>query len=60
MKDLLLGLAKWEQSMDDDPLKRDFAGLKRDEKGRLNDDELVQILVESIEDCAGKLRFNDT
>ncbi|KAK3078134.1 hypothetical protein LTS18_008356, partial [Coniosporium uncinatum] len=35
-----------------DPMLRPFAGLKRKENGSFNDDELCQILIDSIEDCA--------
>ncbi len=48
-----MGLGKWESSLDKDPQKRPFAGLKRDANGKLPDDGLVKILTESIEDTAG-------
>lgn len=54
MQELLGGLGKMEASMSEDPVNRDFGGLKRDSKGNFNDDDLVKILTESIEDCAGK------
>ena len=53
LKELMMGLGKWEHSLDKDPQKRDFAGLKRDENGNLPDDELVELFVSSVEDLAG-------
>lgn len=55
MHELLAGLGKWNSSLDKDPHKRPFAGLQRDSKGGYSDDELVKILSDSIEDCAGQL-----
>ncbi|KAF2866163.1 hypothetical protein BDV95DRAFT_612030 [Massariosphaeria phaeospora] len=37
---------------DKDPSKRNFAGLKRNENGTLPDQDLVDMLTSSIEDCA--------
>jgi linoleate 10R-lipoxygenase len=54
LQELLLGLGKWEHSLDKDPQKRPFAHLQRDANGKLPDDGLVKILTESIEDTAGK------
>jgi hypothetical protein len=51
--ELLAGLAKWDQSLDKDPHKRPFAGLERDSQGKYRDDDLVNILADSIEDCSG-------
>ncbi|KAI9820753.1 MAG: hypothetical protein M1827_005123 [Pycnora praestabilis] len=58
MKELLEGLSQWERALPDDPLKRPFADMKRDQNYNLPDDELVQILTESIEDCAGSFGAN--
>ena len=54
MQELLMGLGKWEHSLDKNPVKRPFAGLNRGEDGKYSDDDLVNILADSIEDCAGK------
>lgn len=54
MRDLLIGLKKWEASMDKDPQKRPFAHLQRGEDGKFSDDKLVHIMTEAIEDTAGK------
>ncbi|KAF2016877.1 heme peroxidase [Aaosphaeria arxii CBS 175.79] len=43
---------------DRDPSKRTFAGLKRNEDGTLPDQELVDIMVASIEDCANSFGPN--
>ncbi|EEP80274.1 hypothetical protein UREG_05116 [Uncinocarpus reesii 1704] len=51
--EFLRGVSKWESSLPDDPMLRTFAKLKRTSNGSYNDDELVEILIESIEDCAG-------
>ena len=59
MRELLIGLGKMEAMTPDDPLKRDFAGLKRDHDGKFDDDELVQILADSIEDLAGSSGANN-
>lgn len=54
MHELLVGLGKLEASLPEDPLLRDFDGLKRDSEGKFDDDDLVRILTDSIEDLAGK------
>ena len=54
MPEMLGGLAKWEQTMPEDPMERNFNKLKRGPDGKFNDDELVEIITESIEDVAGK------
>jgi hypothetical protein len=59
MQELLTGLGKLESMTPDDPLKRDFEGLKRTPDGKLNDDDLVKILAESIEDVAGSSGANN-
>ena len=51
---LAVGLVKWEKSVPEDPGQRTFNKLHRKEDGSFNDDDLVKILKESIEDCAGK------
>lgn len=54
MHELLMGLAKWDKSLDKDPSKRPFARMERQSDGKYKDDDLVNILCDSIEDCAGK------
>jgi linoleate 10R-lipoxygenase len=53
MPDLLSGLGKWSTELPKDPSKRTFGNLERQEDGKFNDDELVNIMTESIEDVAG-------
>ena len=53
MPELLAGLAKMQAEIPEDPMKRPFAGLKRGEDGKYNDDELVDIISDSVEDVAG-------
>ncbi|KAI5804623.1 heme peroxidase [Peziza echinospora] len=55
---LFKGLTDFEKSIPSDPSVREFAGLKRQANGTFNDDELVKILKESIEDCAGRFGAN--
>ncbi|KAK8256469.1 hypothetical protein IWZ00DRAFT_541955 [Phyllosticta capitalensis] len=47
------GLFRFEQSIDKDPGKREFGGLKRNADGKFNDADLVNVLKESMEDPAG-------
>lgn len=54
MHDLLKGLGKFAEDLDEDPLRRPFAGLERNNDGTFDDDDLVSILADSVEDCAGK------
>ena len=54
MQELLIGLSKWEKSLPRDPQQRPFADLKRGPDGKFNDDDLVEILASSVEDCAGR------
>ncbi|KAJ9263257.1 hypothetical protein DTO212C5_7683 [Paecilomyces variotii] len=53
MQELLIGLGKYESSLDKDPSKRTFAHLQRQEDGTFKDEELVKILTDAIEDVAG-------
>ena len=53
LPELLQGLGKWEQGLNEDPLKRPFADLTRAEDGSLDEIALVKILTEGIEDKAG-------
>ncbi|GME51790.1 Cytochrome P450 [Neofusicoccum parvum] len=59
MDELLRGLGKWGKQMDKDPQKRPFAKLQRGPDGKYADDDLVKILTESIEDCAGSFGANN-
>lgn len=52
--ELLMGLGKYEKSMDPDPSKRTFAKLQRQEDGTFRDEELVGILSDASEDVASK------
>ncbi|KAI9888686.1 MAG: hypothetical protein M1814_006542 [Vezdaea aestivalis] len=58
MQELLIGLGKLERGLHDDPVLRDFNGLKRGADGKYNDDDLVEILADSIEDVAGAFGAN--
>lgn len=52
-QEFIQGLFRYEQSIPDEPSKREFGGLKRDENGKFSDAELVNIMKESMEDPAG-------
>ncbi|KAI9706373.1 MAG: hypothetical protein M1836_003378 [Candelina mexicana] len=58
LPELLGRLGQWEESMSSNPAERPFAKLKRGSDGRFADDDLVRILTESIEDCAGSFGAN--
>lgn len=55
---LLQGIKKFESEIPTDPSQRTFAGLKRGPNGMFDDNDLVQILKESIEDPAGRFGAN--
>ena len=55
---LLHALRDLEDNMPEDPQKRPFAGLKRQEDGTFDDDDLVRILESSISDVAGSFGAN--
>ncbi|KAK1671336.1 linoleate diol synthase [Colletotrichum godetiae] len=48
----------WEKRISDDPVKRDFAGLKRGKDGAFREEDLVKIFKESVEDVAGSYGAN--
>lgn len=56
--EFLATLSKMYEKTSKDPSKRDFAGLKRNADGSLPDDDLVDILTSSIEDCANSFGPN--
>ena len=58
MPELLAGLAKWEATMPEDPFERDFHGLMREDNGNFSDDELVDLVCDSVEDVAGAFGAN--
>ena len=58
-RDLLRKLDELTRSIPDDPIKRNIAGLKRQDDDTLRDDDLVKILTESIEDTAGAFEANN-
>ncbi|KAF3905007.1 hypothetical protein AA313_de0203095 [Arthrobotrys entomopaga] len=56
---LAAGLAKMEEAIADEPSARSFHGMIRDAEGALPDDDLVEILTDSIEDTAGTFGPNN-
>lgn len=57
LPELSAGLGKWARGLPKDPSKWTFAHLQRQEDGRFNDGDLVEILTESIEDVAGRYHW---
>lgn len=54
VQDMVMGFAKFEKSIPDDPGKRVFGKYTRDPKtGKFSDDDLVDCITSCIEDCAG-------
>lgn len=52
--DMIKGFIKFDRGIPEDPVERTFGKYKRDPAtGRFNDDELVECITSSIEDCAG-------
>ena len=58
-EELIRGLSKLEAMTPDDPLLRDFGELERRDDDMFNDDDLVTILIDSIEDLAGASGANN-
>ncbi|KAI0847017.1 heme peroxidase [Daldinia vernicosa] len=52
-QDLVMGFAKFDSGIPDDPAERVFGGFKRNSDGRFSDDDLVGCISDAIEDCAG-------
>ncbi len=53
VQDLVMGFAKFEARIPEDPLERPFSHFKRGPDGKINDDDLVECIASSIEDVAG-------
>ncbi|OTA95381.1 hypothetical protein M434DRAFT_20259 [Hypoxylon sp. CO27-5] len=56
--EVLRALARYRQSIPNNPEERDFNGLERESDGTFYDDDLAEILVTSIEDVAGAFGAN--
>jgi linoleate 8R-lipoxygenase/9,12-octadecadienoate 8-hydroperoxide 8R-isomerase len=56
--EFLAKLSEKYKTMDPDPAKRDFLGMKRNEDGSLDDQRLVDELTSSIKDCANSFGPN--
>ncbi|KAI1770674.1 linoleate diol synthase [Hypoxylon cercidicola] len=52
-REMLMGFAKFNGDIPDDPAQRVFGGFKRNVDGTFNDDDLVGCISDTIEDCAG-------
>ncbi|GAW12865.1 hypothetical protein ANO14919_022360 [Xylariales sp. No.14919] len=53
IQDMYMGFVKFERGIPDDPAKRTFGGFERGPDGKFADDDLVNCISDSIEDCAG-------
>lgn len=57
-RDMWTAMAKYEESIPDEPSEREFGGLKRGPDGKFNDADLVRVLQEAIEDPAGTVNLS--
>jgi hypothetical protein len=53
VQDLIMGFAKFEGRIPEDPLERPFNKFKRGPDGKFSDDDLVECITSAVEDCAG-------
>lgn len=54
IQDMVMGFKKFDDSIPDDPAERTFGGFSRNPAtGKFKDDDLVECITSSIEDCAG-------
>lgn len=54
IQDMVMGLARFDKDVPEDPGQRTFGGYQRDAAtGRFSDDDLVECITAGIEDCAG-------
>lgn len=53
MKELMIGLSKYDHELPKDPHERPFAGLKRGADGKFDDGELAKIMINGIEEVSG-------
>lgn len=51
--EIMRALGSWEAGLPADPATRPFADLRRNSAGSFSDNDLANILTDSIEDCAG-------
>ncbi|KAK3293120.1 heme peroxidase [Chaetomium fimeti] len=51
--DLIMGFGKFEARIPNDPAERPFNNYKRGPNGKFSDDDLVECITSSVEDCAG-------
>ncbi|GKT58023.1 fatty acid oxygenase [Colletotrichum tofieldiae] len=58
LKEFGHAIANWEQRIPSDPVKRDFADLKRSKDGSFREEDLARIFKESVEDVAGSYGAN--
>ncbi|KAI1331626.1 linoleate diol synthase [Xylariaceae sp. FL0255] len=53
IQDMAMGFIMFDRSIPSDPGQREFGGFKRGPDGKFSDDDLVNCISDSIEDCAG-------
>ncbi|KAL2127864.1 hypothetical protein VTI74DRAFT_10040 [Chaetomium olivicolor] len=52
-QDLVMGFAKFEGRIPEDPVQRPFNKFERGADGKFSDDDLVECITSAVEDCAG-------
>ncbi|KAF9885228.1 hypothetical protein FE257_000588 [Aspergillus nanangensis] len=58
--EFLQGLGKWSNSIDPEPSRREFGGLKRQPDGSFKDSDLVNLLLDGTEHVAGAFGAHNT
>ncbi|KAK0714040.1 heme peroxidase [Lasiosphaeria miniovina] len=51
--ELIMGFAKFEKMIPEDPAERPFGKFKRGADGKFSDDDLAECMASAVEDCAG-------
>lgn len=57
MKELMVGLGKYDHELPKDPTERPFAGLERGPDGKFADEDLAKIMVNGIEEVSGEINL---
>lgn len=60
MKELMVGLAKYDHDLPEDPIERPFAHLKRGPDGKYDDEELANLMINGIEQVSGAFGARNT
>ena len=57
LRELMVGLGKYDHEMSKDPLERPFAHLKRGSDGKFADEDLAKIMQNGVEEVAGRWAY---